>query len=85
MECLLITTALLFADFGQTRYIATHEKHTVSIAELAENSLTFLKAHFEGVDTALAIYRIRNGVHVEEKKEGWRKYVENEYSEFMEH
>lgn len=34
-------------------------KSIPEIAELADNNLEFLKAHFEGVDTALAIHRIK--------------------------
>lgn len=56
------------------------------IAEKADNNLLFLKAHFEGTDTALAIHRIREDKPSAEPKPSDRdKYVQGPYSEAIEH
>ena len=41
----------------------------LEIAEIADNDLTFLKAHFEGTEPALAIHRIRNQVPSKQQQE----------------
>lgn len=62
------------------------------IAEIAENDLTFLKAHFEGTDTALAVHRIRNQKPADNKQcpqcgllSCGCKYTHGEFSEYIEH
>ena len=68
-------------------------KSIPEIAELANNDLIFLKAHFEGVDTALAIHRIKEDKPPESKacpecgilKGCGCTYITGEFSEFIEH
>ena len=67
------------------------EESIPDIAELAENSIAFLKAHFEGVDTALAVHRIKKGTPAENKVcpecgelSCGCKYVTGEFSEYIE-
>ena len=56
------------------------------IAEKADNNLLFLKAHFEGTDTALAIHRIKEQKPAPEPKQSDRdKYVKGPYSDMIEH
>ncbi len=62
------------------------DKAIDEIAETAENNLLFLKAHFEGTDTALAIHRIKEAKPAPEpEKSGRDKYVTGKYSDLIEH
>ena len=59
------------------------------IAKMAENDLVYLKSQFEGVDAALAIYRIKNAIPSEDVQKApqedrdFRRFTKGKYAEYI--